>query len=70
MIRKRVVVQFVFALDDLGSRQWDGNVQPTYREMATIASFQYMPVIGIESLIDPEQKRTVSLPRQQVAMNI
>jgi hypothetical protein len=30
--------------------------------MATIDNFQYMPVVGIERLIDPEQKQTDPLP--------
>jgi len=41
---------------------WAGNVQPTYREMAAIDNFQYMPVVGIERLIDTEQKQTDPLP--------
>jgi len=57
-----VVVQFVFALDHLSYQQWAGNVQPTYRGMATKDSFQYMPVKGIERLIDPEQKQTAPPP--------
>jgi len=31
--------------------------------MATIDNFQYIPVVGIERLIDPEQKQTDPLPK-------
>jgi len=50
-----VVVQFVFALDHLGSGSGLVTSSP-HREMATIDGSQYMPVIGIERLIDTEQK--------------